>query len=78
MGRALTRLVKPPTARQRENARRFNHDGVFVSPPASTAPASSWWVGTSRKELQERAAREQTRMALSRFGRIVGNGMLPD
>jgi hypothetical protein len=73
------RIVKPASARQRENGRRWNHASptvAIVAAPPETMPTSSWWTGVSRDELRERVVQERPRIALSRFGRLIGSGVL--
>jgi hypothetical protein len=75
------RIVKPRTAKQRAHARVAFKSGRatrYVVPPASSAPATSWWTGVSRDELRAKATEEQARMASSRFGRLLGSGVLSE
>jgi hypothetical protein len=76
------RIVKPRSAKQRAHFARLKTTATaaapsFAAPPAWTVPTSSWWAGASREELRERVLQEQPRIALSRFGRIVGSGVIP-
>jgi hypothetical protein len=74
------RIVKPRSAKQRAHFARLKTTASatpFAAPPAWTAPTSSWWAGATREELRERVLQEQPRIALSRFGRIVGSGVIP-
>lgn len=68
------RVVKPPSAKQRANIsihRKFQY-----TPSPETVPASSWWIGVSREELQQRIAEHAPRMKDSKFGRISRAGMV--
>jgi hypothetical protein len=75
-----TRVVKPRSAKQRAHARNaFKDSSVHYAPPPIAPPAStSWWTNVSREELRARAERERARISLSRFGRLVGTGLLPE
>jgi hypothetical protein len=70
-----TRIVKPPTAKQRASIERYKRHSS-LSLRQSSAPARSWWVGLSREQLQEQSAQERARMTTSRFGRILGHGVI--
>lgn len=76
MPRGANRIVKPPTARQRANARSFNRAAAPAIASLPTNPTSSWWTGASRERLHELVVQEQPRMAWSRFGRLVGTGVI--
>jgi hypothetical protein len=76
-GHTGPRVVKPRTDKQRAAADRYKGrapQGPWIVPPASPGPVTSWWIGASRDELQEKAREEQARMAWSKFGRLLGSG----
>jgi hypothetical protein len=70
------RVVKGRTAKQRAVADRFKQNGPTFTIPVSPGPATSWWAGVSRDELRERVNEQQRRIALSRFGRLSGSGVI--
>lgn len=43
---------------------------------AETLPASSWWTGRTREELDALAAQERTRLSYSSFGRTLGSPVI--
>jgi hypothetical protein len=67
------RVVKGRTAKQRAAAKRYSTKSIAPTIPivADLMPATSWWVGANRTQLQERAAEQRSRIQVSRFGRIT-------
>jgi hypothetical protein len=73
------RIVKPRSAKQRAHARlAFKCAAPTSHVVTNWAPPTSWWTDASRDELRERAAHEQPRIAVSRFGRLPGQGYLSE
>src|SRR4051812_33830490 len=61
-GHTGLRVVKPRTDKQRAAADRYKGRASlapWIVPPASPGPVTSWWIGISRDELQEKAREEQ-------------------
>jgi hypothetical protein len=71
--KAGPRVVKGRTVKQRAAARRYSTTAIAptIPSPAALMPASSWWIGVDRAQLQQRAAAERPRIQASRFGRVV-------
>ena len=71
MGRA--RMVRAArTAKQRAAAKAYQqHANVTIAPASAGIPATSWWIGLSRPDLQDTAERERARMSQSKFGRVA-------
>lgn len=66
----VARVVKPPSAKQRANAKRYGTTLVIAPAATASAPSTSWWTGLDRTQLQAQAAAEQPRMASTKFGRL--------
>jgi hypothetical protein len=69
----MARIVKPRTPNQRAAAKRYSKGAPSSLRSTSTTglPASSWWIGLSRRELRNHQRREQARMSSSKFGRVA-------
>jgi hypothetical protein len=62
------RIEKPPTEKQRAQAKAWNTIPA-VEPSAVNAPDRSWWIGPqSREEFDAVAAEQAPRMKASTFG----------
>jgi hypothetical protein len=72
------RIVKPMSAKQRANANRLKTSVTHRVVPSSPAPATSWWIGRTREQLQEDAAAQRARMSTTRFGRTLGHGVIAE
>lgn len=71
------RTVKPRTEKQRANTQAYRDrpDHVVAILPANAGvPTSSWWTQPrSREEFRTAVEQERSRMAESKFARVLGN-----
>jgi hypothetical protein len=71
MTQHASRIVKPLTAKQRAATQRYSARIIAPSlPPEVTSAARSWWIGCPRDQFTAVAAREQSRIQQSKFGRL--------
>ena len=71
-----TRIAKPPSARQREQAEDYStrpENVIAILPRDAGLPDRSWWVGLSREKFDQAVEREARRMRDSKMGRAPGN-----
>lgn len=67
------RISKPPSAKQRAQAKRMSEKAVVIVPANTGMPSRSWWLDPN---AWDHADAEQRRMRDSNFGRVHGNTTL--